>query len=52
MTVDDVIREETEAGLAIRNILVDLQVKTGRVVEWVKVEVRNDLFVTVNTVSK
>lgn len=47
MTVDDVIREETAAEIAIYRILADLQSRTGRRVEWVKVE--RDLTVTVNT---
>lgn len=50
MTVDDVIRCEIEAEAAIERILRDLQYKTGRRVEWVKVEAR-DLDVTINTVS-
>lgn len=52
MNVDDIIREELEAEHAIRAILVDLQARTGRVVEWVKVSVRHDMRVTVNTVGK
>ena len=52
MSVDDIIREELAAERAIREILLDVQSKTGRLVEWVKVDVRGDLEVTVNTVSK
>ena len=52
MNIDDVIREEMTAERAIREILVDLQARTGRLVEWVKVDTRGDLKVTVNTVKK
>lgn len=52
MSVDDIIREEVEAEQAIRAVLVDLQTRTGRIVEWVKVSVRHDMEVTINTVSK
>ena len=52
MSVDDIIREELEAEQAIRAILVDLQARTGRAVEWVKVDARHDMEVTVNTVEK
>lgn len=49
MSIDDVIREEVNAEAAIRQILVDLQDRLKRRVEWVKVEVRGDMRVTVNT---
>lgn len=52
MSVDDVIREELAAEVAIREVLLDLQTRTGRQVEWVKVEVKNDMHVTVITISK
>jgi len=52
MSVDDVIREELAAERAIREILVVVQTRTGRLGEWVKVDVRDGLKVTVNTVSK
>ena len=52
MTVDDVIRDELAAELAIREILIDLQARSGRLVEWVKIDVRDNLKITVNTVSK
>jgi hypothetical protein len=52
MSVDDIIREELDAERAIREVLSDLQKRTGRLVEWVKVEVRDDLRVTVNTVGR
>lgn len=52
MSIDDIIREEVEAEQSIRAILVDLQNRTGRLVGWVKVDVRHDMEVTVNTVGK
>ncbi len=52
VNIYDVIRAETDAEQSIRQILLDLQAKTGRTVEWVKVEVRDALRVTVNTISK
>lgn len=47
MDIDAVLNAEIEAERAIRAVLMDLQVATGRRVSWVKVE--RDLTVTVNT---
>lgn len=52
MDIDAVIRAERVAEIAIRDVLLDIQKKTGRRVDWVKVDVRNGMLVTVNTVSK
>ena len=49
MSIDAVLDAEVEAERAIREILIDLQAKTCRRVEWVKVEPK-DMRVTVNTV--
>lgn len=49
MSIDDVIREEVHAETAIRQILVELQDKLKRRVDWVKVDVQGDMRVTVNT---
>lgn len=51
MSIDAVLDAEVEAERAIREILLDLQSKTERRVEWVKVEVRG-MRVTVNTVGE
>lgn len=51
MTIDDIIHEELAAERSIRGILLDVQSKTGRLVEWVKVDVRDGIKVTVNTVD-
>lgn len=50
MSIDAVLDAEVEAEHSIRAILLDLQSRTGRRIEWVKVE--RDLHVTVNTISK
>lgn len=50
MDVDDVLYAEIDAERKIREILLDLQARTYRRVEWVKVDTR-DMNVTVNTVS-
>ena len=50
MELDDVIEIlEVAAEAAIRSILMTLEEQTGRRVEWVKVETRNGIHVTVNT---
>lgn len=49
MDIDAVLEAEVEAETAIRSILLGLQGRTGRRVEWVKVE--RDLRVIVNTVK-
>ena len=50
MNIDAVLEAEVAAERAIREILLDLQARTNRRVEWVKVEAK-DMRVTVNTVS-
>lgn len=47
MSIDAVLDAEVDAERAIREILLDLQSKTGRRVDCVKVE--RNLTVTVNT---
>ena len=50
-SIDDVLAAEVDAERAIHVILSRLQERTGRRVDWVKVNATT-LDVTVNTVSK
>ena len=52
MSIDAVLDAEVEAERAVREILLGLQLRTGRVVDWAKVEVRDGLRVTINTINR
>ena len=43
------MRAEIDAAAAIREILLDLERDTCRIVEWVKVDAKDDCNVVVNT---